>query len=1000
MNVISGDLFRAIHEGKWLYISYENMNNSISKFWIGIKDIDVHKNQIIVDGIHITNRENTELRLFVDKIVSSSIIEGTYMEINEKLVDEIHNNPHKYVKIFKNVLNLRILSYLHECNRMDSTPYKCQYTLVEYLDGDRISNEQYILSDEQYTQITEYFKLNNDDGSDNKKTVKQLALNMMSVVSDKGLYVLAYKKINIDLGKKKLKLDNEITLCRAFSVDGEHTLISAFLESSDLPLLDDFADNQETIKDLITQNNKHVLGVDDLPYLVGIGMDSVVDLHSEFSKIVEMYNDNTVTFPIKAFFGDLVKKPEGKELYHFALLSKQLNLDQLVAINNAMKYPLTYVQGPPGTGKTTTITNSILTAYFNGKTVLFTSYNNHPIDGVLESLQNIHYKTMKIPFPVFRHGNNEVLKKSLMDAVTIYERTKNVNIYESTLKKNRKKEIEKTKKLRELLHRYEEILDLNERKDAAEVIIESECHLNLFMELSTNQVPLIEKKLEAIGAVTDEDALSLIDDDMTDLRKYLNFTAIENIKRLGEDKNNELKQILYIEDEDKKVKEFNKYISEKENLMKFMEIFPVVISTCLSAAKLSEPTPHFDLVIIDEASQCNNAVSLIPIIRGKGLMLVGDPQQLQPVVLLDDHANQVLRKKYNVIDEYDYLRNSIYKTYLAIDSISDEVLLSNHYRSHPKIIEFCNKKYYRGKLKIKSTVESDKPLQLIAVKCNSNEEKNVSYAEAEEIINYVRTHQGESIGIITPFTKQKGVISELLEKNGFSNVPCGTVHAFQGDEKDTIIFSLSLSDRTHEKTYNWLRNNKELINVATSRAKKELIIIADYSQLERLHKNNDEDDLFELVEYVRSNGETQVREKSSTSRALGIKPYSTATEEAFLQTLNHAVSNIITSGKKYSIEKEVAISHVFNQNTTNSDLFYSGRFDFVVYEKAGKSKLPVLAIELDGKEHYDQEVVKRRDIKKREICDAHNLQLIRIDNSYARRYQHIKEILSAYFDGR
>ena len=60
--------------------------------------------------------------------------------------------------------------------------------------------------------------------------------------------------------------------------------------------------------------------------------------------------------------------------------------------------------------------------------------------------------------------------------------------------------------------------------------------------------------------------------------------------------------------------------------------------------------------------------------------------------------------------------------------------------------------------------------------------------------------------------------------------------------------------------------------------------------------------------------------------------------------------------------------------------------------------LPLLAIELDGKEHCEDEVVKARDSKKDAICKAHNLQLIRVDNTYARRYNHIKEVLIKFFN--
>ena len=133
---------------------------------------------------------------------------------------------------------------------------------------------------------------------------------------------------------------------------------------------------------------------------------------------------------------------------------------------------------------------------------------------------------------------------------------------------------------------------------------------------------------------------------------------------------------------------------------------------------------------------------------------------------------------------------------------------------------------------------------------------------------------------------------------------------------------------------------------------------------------------------------------------MGVKPFCTATEEAFLQNLTHALENIWLSQSAYKVYKEVAISHVFKDNINYSDLFYSGRFDFVVYEALGNEEIPVLAIELDGKEHFEDEVVKNRDQKKNDICRAHNLQIIRVENSYARRYNHIKEILLNYFSIR
>ena len=141
---------------------------------------------------------------------------------------------------------------------------------------------------------------------------------------------------------------------------------------------------------------------------------------------------------------------------------------------------------------------------------------------------------------------------------------------------------------------------------------------------------------------------------------------------------------------------------------------------------------------------------------------------------------------------------------------------------------------------------------------------------------------------------------------------------------------------------------------------------------------------------MKKNGEIRVTRKTANSRALGVKPFSTATEEAFLENLNHALENIWLSQNRFTIQKEVPISQVFAEDMDQSDLFRSGRFDFVVYEKQGQEPRPVLAIEL----------VLSRDRRKSEICAAHGLQLIRVENSYARRYSHIKGILMNYFSVR
>lgn len=998
MNAICLDIFKAVHEGKWLSIEYKNGQDEITKYWIAIKSIDPQKRTMTVEGLHLAKYTIKDLKIFIDSIQSSAIVEGSYFETNEKMLTDIELHPSKYLSLFDHVSNLKILNYLEDCNKLDTVPYKTEYALINHLDGDW--QGEYRLNERQFQEIVTNFqygaKTRNNLSMSRK--IKQLALNVLSINTRQGLYVLAYRKLRLDVKAHTLRQDEEIVICTEFTINGNKQSIRQFLDAEDYELLNDFEKNLELIKDRITHSNRQIRGVDDLPYLIAIGRDIVLDLHSEYEAIHKMYEKDEVTIPIKAFFGDLLRQADRRKDYPIALLNNKINLDQLLAIHNAVKYPLAYIQGPPGTGKTNTIVNTIVTAFFNEKTVLFASYNNHPIDGVCEKLQKITYRDKGfIPFPIIRLGNDEKMSEALDYIRLLYENTQKITIFDSTLERNKDNKIERTKSLTELLQQYEEKLELQEKEDAIEKLMDTNHHLTFQTDLQGVQLEDVRRRIAQIGEITDEEALKLVLEDEEEFKKYLYYTSAKYIKRLHEPKNEDLREIVYCNDKEARIKSFNDYLKKAENLKKLQRIFPIVATTSISAHKIGEPGTYFDMVIMDEASQGNIATSLVPIIRGRSLMLVGDPQQLSPVILLTPVDNAKLRKTYGVPDEYDYIKNSIYKTYLAADAVSTEILLSHHYRCNEKIINFNNRKYYNHKLVINSDNKETNPLVFQNIEDNDSHYKNTAPREAEEIVRFAKLNKDKSIGVITPFTNQKELINDLLIKNEITNVTCGTVHAFQGDEKDTVLFSLALTDKTGQATYEWLKNNKELINVATSRAKDQLVILSSKRELERLHKE-EPDDLYELVQYVQTNGVSQITPRETSSRALGIKPYSTETEAAFLTTLNHALDNVLNTNQKCVVQKEVSIAHVFQENARYNDLFYTGRFDFVVYERDyHKNEIPILAIELDGREHEENEVVRERDRKKNEICKEHGFELIRVQNTYARRYNYIKDILIQYF---
>ncbi len=463
MNAVFRDIFRAIHEGKWISIEYLNREEQITKYWIGIRNLDVRNRTLSVEGLHLVKHTVEAFdKIKIDSIQNSRIIEGSFYPVNEALVKDIYLNPHKYNTIFDNTANLKILGYLEMCNRLDSVPYKSDFSLVRYLDHDHIRGDLYQLSAEQFREIVKNFQYQSEkkEHADGRLQIKQLAMNVLSIHMTQGLYVLAYRKLNLDVKQRALKPDEEITICTEFTIDGTKQSIRRFLDGDEYELLADFETNQERIKDCITKRMRQGgSNVDDMPYIIGLESDIALDLHNEYQAIMKMYQKGKVSVPIRAFFGDLLERPRRTAAYPIALINQRINMDQLLAIHNAMKYPVAYIQGPPGTGKTNTIMNTIVTAFFNERTVLFASYNNHPINGVYEKLSAIKYRGRTIPFPILRLGNNEKVKEALITMRKLYEEVKNIKVFERTLDRNKDDRKNRAKRLSEMLKRYEDLLD-------------------------------------------------------------------------------------------------------------------------------------------------------------------------------------------------------------------------------------------------------------------------------------------------------------------------------------------------------------------------------------------------------------------------------------------------------------------------------------------------------------------------------------------------------------
>jgi len=476
------------------------------------------------------------------------------------------------------------------------------------------------------------------------------------------------------------------------------------------------------------------------------------------------------------------------------------------------------------------------------------------------------------------------------------------------------------------------------------------------------------------------------------ISEYLYLTSIFYGISIFKEQNKPLLMIFEIKDSKARVKEFKKYIKDDLNLKTMLNCFPIVISTLMSSTKLGSGSEMFDLLIIEEASQANPALALVPMHKAKRVCLIGDQNQLQPIVSITTAHNDELLSVYNVPKQYSYKDNSILTALLKLDQNSKYILLTKHYRCSKKIIDFSNKKYYNNALNLDSIPDLDNSLKLVNITNSQSFEKNTSMSEVSAIIKEIeRTPKDKQIAVITPFRNQARLISAELERLNYGNIRVGSIYTFQGQESDKIIVSAAITDKTSVGAFDWVKNNKEMINVMTTRAKESLVVIADVKRIEALSKN-EPNDFQDLMHYMYLKGETEVKYQENSlfdSKVTGYKQLNTQSELDFMKTITQLKSVY----RQFDIKTLKKVTDVLQISKEKEGLFgYANQahFDFVLYDLMGK---PLLAIEIMGSEHVSDPKVVYRDKLKKEICDKHNLKLITIPNENVRQYNLIKKII-------
>jgi superfamily I DNA and/or RNA helicase len=357
-----------------------------------------------------------------------------------------------------------------------------------------------------------------------------------------------------------------------------------------------------------------------------------------------------------------------------------------------------------------------------------------------------------------------------------------------------------------------------------------------------------------------------------------------------------------------------------ENTQNFLNIFNLIATTNLSIKKSFLLAPEiFDIVVVDEATQSNIA-SILPVLyRAKSIVIIGDPLQLPHITKIDDIEEKYVRDKLELQSgKFNYIKNSLFHLAKDISDVSalKSFFLNEHFRCHPDIINFSNIYFYQMKagheLSIKTKKENfnfgNPGIHWIDVKGIVDEYENKNIEEARKSLELAERLSIEfpsaSIGIISPFRNQVDHINIIIGKLKEKDVTCGTVHNFQGDEKDIIIFSLIVNQNSKSSLTRFINEYQPyLLNVAITRARSALYIVGDFEYCKSLYRNGSTL-LSNLANYVESKENPSVKDDSEVKRKTNVpKVIETNTYDEITDfDINSVIKFAIDNNKNLKIE--------------------------------------------------------------------------------------------------
>lgn len=724
------------------------------------------------------------------------------------------------------------------------------------------------------------------------------------------------------------------------------------------------------------------------------------------------------------------------------------NASQKKAVTTAFEHQISVVQGPPGTGKTQTILNIIANIVCQGKTVMVVSNNNSAITNVQEKLDK--YGLSFVVAPLGSKENKEVFiaNQPLVPAecslwgLSISESLKKKQKLHATLAlldkvfalQNERAELLQEQQAVALEWKHfcmdngvDERLELTNRINSKRVIslwleyqaqaygekpisanwfvkwLEklkwwkmkwfSKHRLYLKSEFDRNNLTPLVKEFQTLYYLNRlEEIRQRINSINKDLAQH---DAMELTKTLTTLSLSLFKAFLYSYYSKHKRVDFAGLKDMRRRGNELIQQYPVVLSTTFSARSCVFTGKPYDYIIMDEASQVSIDTGALALTCARNAVIVGDTMQLPNVVTDEDRLKlDAIMRQYNITDGYDCAKNSFLQSVLGVIKNVPETLLREHYRCHPRIINFCNQKFYGGNLLIMTEDKGEKDV-LTAMRTVKGNHAINHYNQREidvvmeEVLPVLKDY--DNVGIITPYNNQVDAFNNQLRKG-----IAGTIHKYQGRENDAIIMSVVDNQITP------FADDANMLNVAVSRAKKKFCLVLTGNDQEK-HGY-----IMDLLDYIAYNNCTvtdsklasifdYMYEQYSEQRMLFLKMQPQISEYASENLTYVMLKEILSSDIRFKSLKvlcHVPLRQVVRDTSLMSErelkyaANYSTHLDFLIINNV--SKKPVLAIETDGysyhKEATDQH---QRDAMKNRILSSYGLPLLRFSTKGSREREKV-----------